>query len=126
MDLGCVYLHVKGTPTKLLSITRAKFLEDLMNNTLCLEKSVMYHVAIYNYSSNYMNICSIITIIIIKIGTRHCLLRFKETIKPPTFQKKTNKERRLRMPRIICYENYYIDMNHQRFVSETLESIYAS
>ena len=47
----------------------------------------MCHIAIQNYSYNYMNTCSIITIIIIKIIIRHCLLQFKAVINPPWFQK---------------------------------------
>ena len=37
-------------------------------------------MAIQNYNSNYMNKCSIITIIIIKIRIKYCLLRFKLAI----------------------------------------------
>ena len=45
----------------------------LRESSKLYEKSAVCHMAIQNYSSNYMNICSIITIITIKIIIRYCL-----------------------------------------------------
>ena len=57
-----------------------------------------------------MNKCSIITIIIIKIIIKYCLLQFKAAIKPLWYWKKlSNKEGKLRMPRTIRYQDYQID-----------------
>ena len=73
--------------------------EDLINNNFQLEKSVICHMKILNYTSNYMNRCSIITISIIKIITRYCLSQFKAAIKPTKVLKKPfNIEGILRMP----------------------------
>ena len=72
------------------------------NNSFHLEKSAVCHVAIQNYSSNYMIRCSIITITTIKIIIWYCLLWFKAAIKPMWYWKEPfNKEGRLRMPRTI-------------------------
>ena len=68
------YLHYTSISTP-LSI--------LINNNSRLEKSAVCHVAIQNYSSNCVNICSIITIIIYKKG--YCLLQFKAAINPLWF-----------------------------------------
>ena len=58
-----------------------------MNDIFCLDKSAVCHMAIQNYSSNYMNRCPIITIIIIKMIIMYSLLRFKAALKPPRFRK---------------------------------------
>ena len=92
------------------------YLCHISNNNFCLEKSAVCHMAIQNYSSNYMNRCSIITIIIIKVIIKYFLLRFKAAIKPPWFWKKPfTKEGRLKMPRTICHQSYLIDLNHQTY-----------
>ena len=47
----------------------------------------LFHVKILNYNSNYMNRCSITSIVVIKIITRYCVLRLKAGIKPLIFWK---------------------------------------
>ena len=70
------------------------------NNTLHLEKSAVCHVAILNYSPNYMNRCSIITNITIKILIRWCVRMTFTWVY--ILQKSTNK-----WLKIICNTDFY-------------------
>ena len=53
------------------------------------------------------------TIIIIKIIIRHCLLRLMQLLSHRGSEKTSNKEGRLRMPITVHHQNYLIDSNHQ-------------